>query len=429
MDQEIRNYIETICSHIDWKNYRPPVKAELQSHIEDSIRDFMLQGRTEEQAKSLTLKNMGNPDILGEQLNEAYRPVWNITLICVIFFSLIVFSVLEYFAILEMTGEKFFLAKAFFNILLGFSAAVLLFINDWSSDKRINSFTLKAFFSITLFCIILNFIPFSDKRNVINGMLLLFPLLCCCFMDRLKGKRVTGFLIGMVTVILPILISYYVQSFAGMVMLSISGWSIMIFTIKNNWFRLNRKGLFYIFASLPFFFLFLFILLHKMDNMLLNRNGVFVREIFKESVMCGKGNAGIINTVNNKQLADYPITFMTANYGYLILIAYILFFAFILFEIVKICHRQQTFLSRLFMLSILTGFVAEFVFSLLLNIGFPLAKGITVPFFDLNFGIIIKTIQLGAAEKLDCFGNYMFSDYSDNRLFDVEAGKIIIYCK
>lgn len=154
--------------------------------------------------------------------------------------------------------------------------------------------------------------------------------------------------------------------------------------------------------------------------------GFFVKEIIKKSIMFGRGSSELINY---NGIIDYPITLMIANYGYIILIAYFLFFTFLIFEIIKIYNRQQNFVAKLLIISVMASLIIEFVFSVLLNLGVPLAKGIAVPFLNFNFGIVIKVIQLGLVEMLDCFGNYIFSNYSDNKLFDIEEGKIIIYYK
>lgn len=162
----------------------------------------------------------------------------------------------------------------------------------------------------------------------------------------------------------------------------------------------------------------------KINNLLLNQKGFFAWEIMKNSIVCGKGSADINSY---KGIIDYPLTLVTAKYGYIMLVAYAICFVFIILEIAGIYSRQQNFIAKLLIISVLVSLIMEFGFSLLLNLGIPLAKGFTVPFLDFHFGIIIKMMQIGLVLKMDCFGNYIFSNYSDHRLFDVEGGKIIIY--
>lgn len=426
MNNEIENYIKTISNHIIWKNYRSAINTELQNHINDSISSFVKQGMAEEDAITLSLENMGDPDILGKQLNAAYKPDYDKKLLLVTFVSILIFSLFEYFAIIEITGNYLYILKIFFRILLGSLSAFLLFISDWSTYKKLNRFALKVFIIITLFYISSNFIPFSNNADIVNGTLLLYPLLCCCFLDRIKDKKVPGFFLAMTIFIIPILISYYMQSFSSMIMLSVNAWIILMLIIKNNWFDLNKKMPFYVSASVPYLYILIYSIRIKLDNILLNMKGFFIWDIIKKSKIFGKGT---YNITNNERIMDYPIALMIANYGYIILLIYILFFAFILFKVIQIYDGQQNFLAKLFLMSILISFATEFGFSLLLNLGVPLVKGLRVPFLDLNFGIVIKIIQLGFIEKLDCFGNYIFSNYSHNKLFDIEDGKIIIFYK
>ena len=426
MDDKVQKYIKAICSHIKWKNYHLAIKSELQNHINDSISDLTKQGISEEEALNLTLQNMGAPDILGKQLNEAYKPECNKMLIFTVLFSITIFSIFEYFSILKVTGEYLYILKIISSIIVGSLGGFLLFMNDWSSGNKLHRFTTIAFISIAVFCVVFDFVDFSNKAIIINGMLLLFPLLSCCFIDRVKNKKMIGLFFTMFIFTIPIFLSYYLQAFASMIVLSISVWIVLILIIKNNWLDIKRKEFMYVFVSLPYLCVVLYSIISKIDNIQLNMKGFFVKEIIKKSIMFGRGSSELINY---NGIIDYPITLMIANYGYIILIAYFLFFTFLIFEIIKIYNRQQNFVARLLIISVMTSLIIEFVFSVLLNLGVPLAKGIAVPFLNFNFGIIIKVIQLGLVEMLDCFGNYIFSNYSDNKLFDIEEGKIIIYYK
>lgn len=426
MDDKVQKYIKAICSHIKWKNYHLAIKSELQNHINDSISDLTKQGISEEEALNLTLQNMGAPDILGKQLNEAYKPECNKMLIFTVLFSITIFSIFEYFSILKVTEEYLYILKIISSIIVGSLGGFLLFMNDWSSGNKLHRFTTIAFISIAVFCVVFDFVDFSNKAIIINGMLLLFPLLSCCFIDRVKNKKMIGLFFTMFIFTIPIFLSYYLQAFASMIVLSISVWIVLILIIKNNWLDIKRKEFMYVFVSLPYLCVVLYSIISKIDNIQLNMKGFFVKEIIKKSIMFGRGSSELINY---NGIIDYPITLMIANYGYIILIAYFLFFTFLIFEIIKIYNRQQNFVARLLIISVMTSLIIEFVFSVLLNLGVPLAKGIAVPFLNFNFGIIIKVIQLGLVEMLDCFGNYIFSNYSDNKLFDIEEGKIIIYYK
>lgn len=426
MDDKVQKYIKAICSHIKWKNYHLAIKSELQNHINDSISDLTKQGIPEEEALNLTLQNMGAPDILGKQLNEAYKPECNKMLIFTVLSSITIFSIFEYFSILKVTGEYLYILKIISSIIVGSLGGFLLFMNDWSSGNKLHRFMTISFISIAVFCVVFDFVDFLNKAIIINGMLLLFPLLSCCFIDRVKNKKMIGLFFTMFIFTIPIFLSYYLQAFASMIVLSISVWIVLILIIKNNWLDIKRKEFMYVFVSLPYLCVVLYSIISKIDNIQLNMKGFFVKEIIKKSIMFGRGSSELINY---NGIIDYPITLMIANYGYIILIAYFLFFTFLIFEIIKIYNRQQNFVAKLLIISVMASLIIEFVFSVLLNLGVPLAKGIAVPFLNFNFGIVIKVIQLGLVEMLDCFGNYIFSNYSDNKLFDIEEGKIIIYYK
>ncbi len=424
MNNTIENYVETVCSCIKWKNYCHAVKIEFENHICGSVDAFIGQGMAEEEAINLALQDMGDPYIIGEQLNEAYQPKCDKMLIFTVAFPIIIFSICEYFAVLEITGDSSHLVKSFVRILAGGLGGFWLFQNDWAGEGKLNKFALNAYISIIIICIILYFFFFTSKVNLINEMLLLLPYLCCCCIDRVKDKKVVGLVIVMVIFMIPIFTAYYVQSFSGMIALTVIGWTICMMIIRNDWLGIAKKGLGYIFVSIPCLGILICSVIMKMDNLRLNQKGFFAWEIMKNSVACGRGGT---NVDSYKSIIDYPLTLLAAKYGYIMLVAYVICFIFIILEIIKIYGKQQSFMGKLLIISTLVSFIMEFSFSLLLNLGIPLIKGFTVPFLDFHFGITIKIMQIALIMKMDCFGNYIFSNYSDNRLFDVEGGKIIIY--
>lgn len=424
MNHKIENYVETVCNCIKWKNYCYSIKMEFENHICDSVNAYIGQGVSEDEATDLALQDMGDPHIIGEQLNEVYQPKCNKMLLLTVALPIIVFSLCEYFALLEISGDDFYLLKVLVRISAGGFGGFWLFQNDWGGEGKLNWFALNSYMGIIAVCTILHFFFFPGKMDMINGMLLLLPHLCCCCIDRVKDKKIVGLLVVMAIFMIPIFIAYYVQSYAGMMVLAICGWVICMIIVREDWLNIGRKGLGYIVASVPCLGILFYSASMKINNVLLNQKGFFAWEIMKNSIVCGKGSADINSY---KGIIDYPLTLVTAKYGYIMLVAYAICFVFIILEIAGIYSRQQNFIAKLLIISVLVSLIMEFGFSLLLNLGIPLAKGFTVPFLDFHFGIIIKMMQIGLVLKMDCFGNYIFSNYSDHRLFDVEGGKIIIY--
>lgn len=425
MEKEIQSYMETVCRYIKWKSYCPSIRAELQAHIDDSIHAGIDRGMEREEAVRFALENMGDPNIIGEQLNVAYQPEYNKAFIRVILF-IVLFFLLECSPLWAITGGYTCLMKIPFRILVGGLAACLLFRMDWSDAIRLSRFALTVFIGIILICVLLNEVSFANKANIINSMLLLLPLPVCCFLDRVKDKKGIGLLLAFILCMIPVFVSCYVQSFAAMIVLAGNGCFILLSAIKKNWFGPGRKNFWYRFVSFPFLGVLVFAVIVKGNRAWIGRKAFFVRDVLKGAVIWGKGSAVIRG---NSKLEDYPLTFMTAHYGYIFLLVYSLFFAIILYETVRIYCCQQSLLARLLLGSVLISFVFEVTFSVCLNLGLPFAYGLTVPFLDLKFGIITKIIQLGLIAKLECFGNYIFSDHSSHKLFDVEEGKIIIYYK
>lgn len=196
MNHKMENYVETVCNCIKWKNYRYSIKMEFENHICDSVNAYIGQGVSEEEATDLALQDMGDPHIIGEQLNEVYQPKCNKMLVLTVALPIIVFSLCEYFALLEISGDDFYLIKVLVRILAGGFGGFWLFQNDWGGEGKLNWFALNSYMGIIAVCTILHFFFFPGKMDMINGMFLLLPHLCCCCIDRVKDKKIVGLLIG-----------------------------------------------------------------------------------------------------------------------------------------------------------------------------------------------------------------------------------------
>ena len=69
----------------------------------------------------------------------------------------------------------------------------------------------------------------------------------------------------------------------------------------------------------------------------MNQKGFFAWEIMKNSVACGRGGT---NVDSYKSIIDYPLTLLAAKYGYIMLVAYVICFIFIILEIIKIYGKH-----------------------------------------------------------------------------------------
>ncbi|KJR45421.1 Cell division protein FtsW [Desulfosporosinus sp. I2] len=71
---KITEYLEAVRQQIRWKKAQSPVLEEINNHITDQKNAFISEGINEEAATDKAIAEMGDPIVVGEQLNHAHRP-------------------------------------------------------------------------------------------------------------------------------------------------------------------------------------------------------------------------------------------------------------------------------------------------------------------------------------------------------------------
>src|SRR5665647_3179955 len=71
---KITEYLEAVRQQIRWKRAQPIVLEEIKNHITDQKSALLKDGIDEETATDKAITEMGDPIIIGEQLDHAHRP-------------------------------------------------------------------------------------------------------------------------------------------------------------------------------------------------------------------------------------------------------------------------------------------------------------------------------------------------------------------
>ena len=75
MQGSFDEYLDTVCGQIRCKKaHDGDIRTELKNHMEDQCRAFMVDGMGEEAAITQTIRQMGDPVIVGGELDATHRP-------------------------------------------------------------------------------------------------------------------------------------------------------------------------------------------------------------------------------------------------------------------------------------------------------------------------------------------------------------------
>ena len=86
-NEKIEVYMELVCSQIKFKDIHENIKEELVDHINNIVEENMEKGISLEESIDKAIKQMGDPYILGKELNKVHKPKpeWSILALTLVF--------------------------------------------------------------------------------------------------------------------------------------------------------------------------------------------------------------------------------------------------------------------------------------------------------------------------------------------------------
>ena len=73
MQDNIDSFLGEVDEQIACKLCHEDINQELRGHIEDKAEDYRKYGLSEEEAVTRAIRDMGQPDVIGRELNRQYR--------------------------------------------------------------------------------------------------------------------------------------------------------------------------------------------------------------------------------------------------------------------------------------------------------------------------------------------------------------------
>ncbi|SFL10567.1 cell division protein FtsW, lipid II flippase [Paenibacillus sp. 1_12] len=115
-EEAVRLYLQKVCKQVNAKELHPEIKLELQSHILELVEEQVSEGMEREQAIEIAIRQMGDPLLVGDQLNKAHkaRVDWSLLGLIGIFIGI---GILAMYAIELVSVRSFFINKIIYSAI------------------------------------------------------------------------------------------------------------------------------------------------------------------------------------------------------------------------------------------------------------------------------------------------------------------------
>jgi cell division protein FtsW (lipid II flippase) len=340
---------------------------------------LLKDGLDEETATDKAITEMGDPIIVGEQLDHAHRPKPDWTLLTLTGAMLLLGFAIQFFIGLTLDG-----AWAFGKQIVRAGIAIIVMFAAYFADFTIvGKYPKLVFFTLCTITIV-----FCFFTGTIHGMasyaiypLLLFPTAFAGIVYSMRNKGYGGLALCGAAFVIPAFLSMIVPSLTVLFLLCVSCLIILTAAVLKGWFNVRKlSALLTLYIptaavlSTPFFIIMgewpgarrlQFILNPSLDPTGIGYMGTIVQRLLSHSQFIGSGMpingygvsdaSRILPGINT----DYLLTYLIYRFGWIALLGIIALFAAFIIRAIILCKKQKSVLGFLTSTAIV-GSVLEF---------------------------------------------------------------------
>lgn len=432
---QIKEFLNSVCEQIKYKPIREEISEEIECHIKDLKEQFIEEGIKEEVAEEKAIKQMGNAEQIGKELNKIHKPKldWKLILITfvLICFGFIV-SVIKTKSELSELNDLNFMIRFIIYTILGIILGIEIYFFDYKKIQKYSKI-LYIIASCTiiyaiLFGALINGIPYIRiGSKFFSASIIAIPLYIIAFASFLIDKKLDNvteikiankqfkikyniiklFVLSIISILLLIMIPS--RASAIVVMLSY----LILLTVKIMILKEHKiKKLLILWGTILILGILAITYLIVCSPHLLDRiESIYYPEKYSQSEGWLAINRKLIinsaqafgeaedmsNAMNLFDEGDnYAFISILAHCGWGIslamVIAVILFSCKLILNATKITDEY----GKLLIIGIASMFILESVFNILMNLNLWFEADFNIPFISYNGGLntIINLISL-----------------------------------
>ena len=413
---QIREYIDNVCDQIRYKPIRNEIAEELTNHLEECKENYIQDGMKENEAEIKAVKQMGDAEKVGKQLNKIHRPKLDVKLLLIIgivlFFSILVAltranslncDIIELNGMSNYETEQTQMSKYFIGLLLGVGSSILIYFFDY---RKLNKTSNYLYIGATL------------SLFVLSSVTLALPLYVLSFIGFLQetdgeSKQIKGIKINLkllkllILSILSLVFFTVIPSLATGLILAIT---YLIISIVKLVMSNNKKGLAILLCLVVSISLLGVIGICTNEHIITRLKSSY----YPESDPLGYGYIG----VNQQKIIDSAKTFGTAhntsdaikifdegtNYAFISILAHygwivsgIMLLAIVLLNVKLIINAvkiKDTY-GKLIIIGIASLFILQTVFNILMNFNLGAKADFNIPLISYgNINLVINMMTL-----------------------------------
>lgn len=447
---KVQQYLETVCSQIRCKKIHADIWEEIENHIIDQKEAYKAQGIDEEVATIKALEQMGDPVIVGTELDRTHRPKPEWSIIALTALLLITGTVIRSFTSLqELNGIELFNKQLFFT-LVGLGLMVLFYHMDFTVLGKHPKTVFLLLAVVIVFLIGLSK-PALGRYRYASYLLLLFPTLFAGVVYSMRNRGYTGIIGCGILFAVSFIISMVIPSTSSCVLLTLSCLIVLTIAISKGWFgvkKLYALLLVYLPVIGVLAAIFASGILSERIALAINPSidphgkgytGAIIRQLLSGAQFIGQGNVPeYFQGVSAPQIlpginSDLLITYIIHRFGWLVFFITAALLILFIVRTFMLCLKQKSVLAQLVSTAITLTFAIQTIFYISVNLGFQLFAPLSLPLISQSSSYLLINMSLVGILLSVFKTGYFIKDKEDsiktavNPFIKFEDGKLIIY--
>lgn len=414
----MEGYLRTVGEQIRWKRARPVVLRELGQHLADQRDAFAAEGKNTGDAERLAVEEMGDPVIIGTELDRVHRPKPQWGLLMMTMTLALAGGGLRIWA--AIAGEAYPLGDVMRTaVALAEGTACLLgaYFLDYTCLLRHARWVYGG-------ALVLGLLSLWLSPNINNAsyytryVVLLYPTVYAVWLYHCRGKRWKGLAFALLGGIPLAAVTCLAPYMMGLMLLMIVGLILLLAAAGTDWFGIGRGKTAaavlgagaalagcaaWMFWKHGFARSRLALFLHpEADPLGAGYQAVMVRKTLAVSQWLGTGDWSAVGVLDSYERtvpawkSDFLLTTMIYRLGWLPFLLLVLAAAGLLVWLLRKCLRQRNQAGRLIALSVAILLGAQMVCSVLMNLGLVLFPA-AMPLIVGNLASVVAMGLIGVA--------------------------------
>lgn len=240
LPEMLEQYLGQIGEQIRWKRARPVLIKELTSHALEQMDACLEEGLSQEDAEAETLRQMGDPVEIGQELDRIHRPKpqWGMLILTGVLALL--GTILPVVLLSEVDAVTVHPGKLALLAVLGFGA---LFVGYFANYVQLIRHSVLIYWGSVVSALLLLIVSpiVNQKSYYTHYVTMLYPLVYALLLCRLKGKGWRGLFLAILALGPLMFPSIKIPEFRDALTVLVSGGVLLILAAKQNWFGIDRK--------------------------------------------------------------------------------------------------------------------------------------------------------------------------------------------